>query len=238
MPFLETDDARIHYETWGEGFPVLLLAPGGLRSSIPFWENAPCNPIDLLSPHCRVIAMDQRNAGQSTAPIAGTDGWHSFTGDQLALLDHLQVDRFHVVGMCIGGSFIMGLAGAVPDRIASAVMMQPIGFDDNRQTFHDMFDGWADEMRPAHPNMTAAEWAQFRSTLFDGDFLFNVPESAVAECATPMLVLMGTDVYHPEATSRRIAEIAPDARLIEDWKTAEAQPAAKDAIRSLLAGHS
>ena len=78
-----------------------------MRSSIPVWENTPYNPIEQLGPHCQVIAMDQRNAGQSTAPIAATDGWRDYTVDQVTLLDHLGIDRFHAVGMCIGGSFIM-----------------------------------------------------------------------------------------------------------------------------------
>ena len=49
---------------------MLLFAPGGMRSAIPFWETQPWNPIEALSPHFRVIAMDQRNAGQSTAPVS------------------------------------------------------------------------------------------------------------------------------------------------------------------------
>ena len=111
MPVFKRDNIRIYYEVHGEGFPVLLLAPGGMRSSIPVWENTPYNPIEELAPHCQVIAMDQRNAGQSTAPIAATDGWRDYTDDQVALLDHLGIDRFHAAGMCIGGSFIMGFRG-------------------------------------------------------------------------------------------------------------------------------
>ena len=74
MPVFERDNIRIYYEVHGEGFPVLLLAPGGMRSDIPIWENVPYNPIERLVPHYQVIAMDQRNAGRSTAPIAATDG--------------------------------------------------------------------------------------------------------------------------------------------------------------------
>ena len=55
--------------------------------------------------------------------------------DQLALLDHLGIERFHVAGMCIGGSFIMELIEAAPERVASAVMLQPIGFEGNRQAY-------------------------------------------------------------------------------------------------------
>ena len=237
MPVFERDNIRIYYEVHGEGFPVLLLAPGGMRSSIPVWENTPYNPIEQLGPHCQVIAMDQRNAGQSTAPIAATDGWRDYTDDQVALLDHLGIDRFHAAGMCIGGSFIMGLVEAVPERIVSAVMLQPIGFADNRQTFADLFDGWSEALKSKHPSLSDDDWATFRTTMFGGDFLFNASEDAVAKCHIPLLVLMGTDIYHPEETSRRIAELAPRATLVEHWKEPENQASTSAVINAFLAEH-
>ena len=114
MPIFKRDDVELYYEEHGAGFPVLLIAPGGMRSSVSFWERTPWNPIDQLAPHYRVIAMDQRNAGKSVAPVRATDSWHVYTADQLALLAHLGVDRFHVAGMCIGGPYIMGLIEAEP----------------------------------------------------------------------------------------------------------------------------
>jgi pimeloyl-ACP methyl ester carboxylesterase len=238
MPIYERGDARIHYEVHGDGLPVLALAPGGMRSSVPFWYGAPYNPISHLAADHLVIAMDQRNAGQSTAPISGGDGWRDYLADQLGLLDHLGIDRFHIIGMCIGGSFIMELIGAVPDRVASAVMLQPIGFDDNHPTFDAMFDSWADEVRPLHRAVTDAEWTSFRQTMFGSDdILFNAGEKAVAGCQVPLLVLMGTDVYHPEATSRRVAELAPNATLIERWKEGADLEAASAAITDFVSAH-
>ena len=89
MPIFEHDDIKLYYEEHGTGFPVLLIAPGGMRSAASFWEQVTWNAIEQLAPHYRVIAMDQRNAGQSVAPIRATDSWHVYTEDQLALLDHL-----------------------------------------------------------------------------------------------------------------------------------------------------
>ena len=238
MPFFERDDTRIYYEIHGNGPPVLALAPGGLQSSIPIWGGVSYNAVERLASNYQVIAMDQRNAGQSTAPITGGDGWRDYTADQIALLDHLGVERFHAAGMCIGGSFIMGLAEAVPERLASAVMLQTIGYDDNRETFFELFDSWSASVRPAHPSIGEDEWAKFRSTMFGGDFLFNVSEDVVARCQIPLLVLMGEDVYHPEATSRRVAELAPHATLIERWKEGADALAASAAIDAFLAAHS
>lgn len=239
MATFEHDGAQLYYEEHGDGFPVLLIAPGGMRSAVSFWEGTPWNPIEHLKNHYRVIAMDQRNATkQSPGPIAADHGWHTFASDQLALLDHLGVDRFHVQGMCIGGPYIMGLIEAAPERVASATMFQTIGRDDNRQEFYDMFDGWADALKPKRPEVSDADWASFRSNMYDGDkFLFNVDEDFVSSCSTPMLVLMGKDVYHPEVSSRELARLAPNATLIEEWMDGGARDLAMREVTGFLAAN-
>lgn len=237
MPIFERDDIQLYYEEHGAGFPVLLIAPGGMRSAVSFWENTPWNPIEQLAPHYRVIAMDQRNAGQSVAPIRATDSWHVYTEDQLALLDHLGVERFHVAGMCIAGPYIMGLIQAAPQRVASAVLFQTIGLHDNRQAFFEMFDSWADELKPQRPEVGQETWEAFKTSMYSGDFLFNVSREFVASCQTPLLVLLGNDLYHPEETSREIAALAPNATLIEKWKEPEHHAAAKQAVERFLAEH-
>lgn len=239
MATFERDGIELYYEEHGEGFPVFLIAPGGMRSAVSFWEGTPWNPIDQLKDSYRVIAMDQRNAtAQSPGPISGDDGWETFAEDQLALLDHLGVDKFHVQGMCIGGPYIMGLIDAAPDRVASATVFQSIGRDNNQQEFYDMFDGWAEPLKAKKPEVTEAEWASFRSNMYDGDkFLFTVDEEWVAECETPMLVPMGSDVYHPEVSSRLLADLAPNATLIEDWKDGAGRETAMAATVDFLAAH-
>ena len=237
MPFFEHHDAKIYYEVHGEGYPILLIAPGGMRSSIPFWEKVPWNPIDHLSPHYQVIAMDQRNAGQSTATVTGAENWQTFTADQIALLDHLGVENFHVAGMCIGGPYIMGLIDAVPDRVTSAVIFQSIGLAGNRDAFYDMFDAWAEELKPKHAEVSDNQWRDFKRAMFGGEFLFNVSEDFVRDCATPLLVLKGDDLYHPAETSHKIAELASNVTFVEDWKEPEHQNSAKTAVEKFLSQH-
>jgi pimeloyl-ACP methyl ester carboxylesterase len=239
MPIFERGDVRLHYREEGSGFPVLLIAPGGMRSAISFWEDhTPWNPIAQLSDRYRVIAMDQRNAGQSTAPISGCDGWHTYTADQLALLDHLGVSRFAVAGMCIGGSYIMALIATAPERVAAGVVFQTIGLDGNRQAFLDMFDSWAESLRDRHPEASDNDLETFRSNMYGGDrFLFTADERDVSACRTPLLVLLGNDLYHPESASRKLAELAPRATLVERWKDPADQPAAMAAMERFLAEH-
>lgn len=237
MAIYESGDVRLYYEDHGSGFPLLLIAPGGMRSAVSFWDRTPWNPITDLADGFRIIAMDQRNAGGSSGPVRGDDGWHTYTGDQLALLDHLGIERFHVAGMCIGGPYCMGLVAAAPERVASAVLFQTIGLKDNRQAFYDMFDSWAAELKVARPEVPDAAWESFKHNMYDGDFLFNVDRDFVRHCTTPLLVLCGADLYHPAETSREIADLAPDATFIEQWKEGADRDAARAAVRKFLEQH-
>ena len=218
--------------------PVLLIAPGGMRSAIEFWDRAPWNPVEHLGVRYRVIAMDQRNAGESVADVHATDGWSTCTADQLALLDHLGVDEFAVLGMCIGGSYIASLLATAPQRVRAAVTLQPIGRDGNQDRFFEMFDGWAAEIADDHPEATDADWAGMKENFYGGGgFLFSVPDEALARVTTPWLVLMGGDEFHPESASRRLAELAPGATLVERWKEPEHLDAGKRAVDAFLAEH-
>lgn len=235
MPTWESEGRKIHYEEYGDGFPVLLLAPGGMNSTLEAWARIPWNPIQRLAGHFRVIAMDQRNAGLSSAPISGEDGWATYTGDHVGLLDALGIERCHVLGCCIGGPYALGLMEAAPERVAGAVLLQPIGLSDtNREAFYAMFDAWADDLRDQRPEVSKADWAAFRSRMFDGDFVFNVSRDFVRACGHSMLVLMGSDLYHPEAISREVAELAPGAELVEDWKEGPAAEASAQRVIEFL----
>lgn len=237
MPTFEDGEVTLYYEQHGEGFPILLIAPGGMRSAVSFWERTPWNPIADLAGEFRVVAMDQRNAGRSSAPVAAEDGWHVYCRDQLALMDHLGAAQFHVAGMCIGGPYCMGLIEAAPQRVASAVLFQPIGLEDNRQAFYDMFDNWAEEQKPRHPEADPEAWESFKRNMYDDDFLFSVDRDFVRRCRTPLLVLAGADLYHPTAISKEVAELAPNARLVEQWKDGEHREAARTAVREFLRDH-
>ena len=236
MPTIQHSGARLYYEEYGHGFPLLLFAPGGMRSAIGFWARSPWNPIEALSDQFRVIAMDQRNAGRSTAPIHAANGWHSYTADHIALLDALGIERAHVLGGCIGGPYCLGVMQAAPDRITAAVLQQPIGYDgENRLAFYEMFDSWANELRPQRPDVDPDAWSAFRDRMYSGDFVFNVSRDFVRQCRTPMLVLLGNDRYHPSVTSREIVELAPNAELVERWKEPELIEQTVARVRSFLA---
>src|SRR5688500_12783986 len=123
-----------------------------MRSTIERWGGAPWDPRTELAADFRVIAMDQSNAGQSSAPVRSGDGWDTYAADHVALLDELRIDQCHVLGGCIGGAFCLSLIRAASERVRAAVLQQPIGLGgENRYAFHELFDGWAEELRKRLP---------------------------------------------------------------------------------------
>ena len=235
MPTFARGDTTIHYEEAGSGFPVLLFAPGGMRSSIEYWDKSPYHPVRELSPEHRVVAMDQRNAGQSRGPVRATDGWSTYASDHVALLDHLGIDRCHVLGGCIGGAFALRLAASAPSRVGAIVLQQTIGFSGaNRDAFHRMFDGWATEMTRDRPDVTADALAGMKERLYGGDFTFSVSRDDVRRCAAPLLVLRGNDLYHPAEISEEIARIAPRAELVASWKEGDDLARAVSRVKAFL----
>ena len=84
MSFYEKGPVRIHYQEAGSGFPLLLIAGGGLNSTIAGLKN-PFNPFVEFKAEYRCIAADLRNAnpGQSSGPLDIDRPWDSHTDDQL-----------------------------------------------------------------------------------------------------------------------------------------------------------
>ena len=240
MPSIRHQGATIHCEEFGQGFPILTFAPAGLQSTIAVWSQpaAPINPTTEFAAGFRVIAMDQRNAGgQSRAPITAQDGWHTYTGDHLALLDHLKIDRCHLYGQCIGGSFILSLLKAQPERVASAVLAQPIGRVGPMPAGRSArFQAWAESLTD-HPEATPQVLDAFNQNLYAPGFAYSVDRAFASTCATPCLVLAGNDEAHPFPISEELAKLLPNCEFIPEWKTGAALTSARARVKEFLAKH-
>ncbi|MDA0241110.1 MAG: alpha/beta fold hydrolase [Proteobacteria bacterium] len=245
MPMLKRDDGEIYYEVRGEGYPVFCLAPGWLRSATNMWPLRPEKPYPwtdwptlLESAGYRVIAMDQRNAGQSRAAIEADHGWHTYAADQVALIDHLGLKKFNVVGVCIGASFALRLYELILDRINAQVLPQPIGLDPEAPTnFPDRFVGWAEMMLEARPDLDKDKLDAFGHNMWDGEFVYSVSRESVAKNQTPSLVMPGSNVSHPPATGREVVELLPNAELVEQWECPEFEAQQRQSGLDFFARH-
>jgi pimeloyl-ACP methyl ester carboxylesterase len=248
MPVMPIGGGEIYYEEYGSGFPVLCFSPGSLRSQISFWRSLPSrpgqtpawmDPTTALAPHFRVIAMDQRNAGRSRGPITADSGWDMYAQDQLTLLDHLGIDQCHVLGACIGVSFALKLCEIAPQRIASLVLMQPIGRvpENIEYTRKQVNENWVPGILKQNPALDAAETHRFAERLFGSEFVHSVSRDFVSGCRTPMLIMPGNEVAHPTPIAEEVLDRAPRGEYLKFWK-GEGRDYSVPVIRDFLRRHS
>ncbi len=240
MTIYQKDDVFIHYEQRGCGFPLLLLPPGGMRATIADWQRMAFNPTEIFDDEFRVIALDQRNAGASRGPLTDGNPWDQYAADHLGLLNHLGIERCHVMGCCIGASYALNLARLAPDRVASLVLQQPIGIDAaNRQTMPNSWRKWANDLLARNAGFEPAQLADFGRRMWSGEFVLSVTREFVASCGTPMLILPGNDLEHPAVIARELAGLVPHALTVTPWKEpADVVPSAVARVRAFLREHS
>jgi pimeloyl-ACP methyl ester carboxylesterase len=246
MSFYEKGAVRIHFEETGSGFPLMLIAGGGLNSTVSgLKNNSPFNAIEEFKAEYRCIAADLRNAngGQSTGPLEVDRPWDAYADDQLGVIDHLGIDKFMVLGFCIGGPFIWNLLKRAPDRIVAAVLAQPSG---SRPEMRDLFydnnmKGWGPALTAKRPEITMEMVDKFLTRMYrtDPDFVFTVTRDFVRKCQTPVLILPDDIPAHPYAVAIEAAMLAPKAELsMFPWKEPKERiPLAVRQIRSFLRAH-
>ena len=246
MSIYEKGAVRIAYEETGSGFPLLLIAGGGLNSSIAaLTRTSPFNPIEEFKGEYRCIAADLRNAagGQSSGPLEIDRPWDAYCDDQIGLMDHLGIGKFMVLGFCIGGPFIWNLLKRAPDRIVAAVLAQPSG---SRPEMRDLFydnnmKGWGPELVKRRPDITMETVDKFLTRMYrtNPDFVFTVSRDFVRNCQTPVLILPDDIPAHPYAVAMEAAMLAPKAEVsMFPWKEPKERiPLAVRQIRSFLRAH-
>jgi pimeloyl-ACP methyl ester carboxylesterase len=244
--FYERGPVRIRYEVAGTGFPLMLIAGGGLNSTIAGLKTgSPFNPIDEFKDEFRCIAADLRNAngGQSAGPLEVDRPWDAYTDDHIGLMDHLGIDKFMVLGFCIGGPFIWNLIERAPNRVVAAVLAQPSG---SRPEMRDLFydnnmKGWGRELVKRRPEITVQTVDRFLTKMYrtSADFVFTVSREFVRTCQTPVLILPDDIPAHPYAVAMEAAMLAPKAQVsIYPWKEPKERiPLAVRHIRTFLRAH-
>jgi pimeloyl-ACP methyl ester carboxylesterase len=247
MGVFEKAAVRIHFEEAGSGFPLLLIAGGGLNSTIAGFTGAssPFDPIAEFKGEYRCIASDLRNAngGQSSGPLEIDRPWDAYTDDHLGVMDHLGIGKFMVLGFCIGGHFIWNLLRRAPDRIVAAVLAQPSG---SRPEMRDLFyennmKGWGPELVKRRPDISMGEVDRFLTRMYrtNPDFVFTVTRDFVRHCQTPVLILPDDIPAHPYAVAMEAAMLAPKAEVsMFPWKEPKERiPLAVRQIHSFLRAH-
>ena len=142
MPVATLDGIATRYETAGSGPPLLMFSPGGFNARLENWTSlgiySRLRLLDHLTPSYTCISFDRRESGGSGGRVERVS-WADYVAQAEGLLDHLDIDKAHLIGGCAGCSIVAAFAVAHPERVSSMVLFSPAGGARYRMTQHGRF---------------------------------------------------------------------------------------------------
>lgn len=111
--------AGLYYEIHGRDDAPALILSSGLGGSAGYWAAN----IPALAEHFRVIAYDQRGTGRSDRTALPSLSVEDMAADVVTLLDHLAIERAHLIGHALGGLIGLSLALSAPTRLDRLVVI-------------------------------------------------------------------------------------------------------------------
>jgi 3-oxoadipate enol-lactonase len=239
MPFSNIGDIDLHYEIYGEGFPLLFIS--GLSGSTHSWGGQ----IPFFAKHYRCMVFDNRGAGLSGKP-QGPYTMAKMAEDALRLLDGLGVEKTLVFSLSMGGMIALELAriasarlGAMllgcthaggtsrisPSPDAVSLLMNNEGLSREEILRKDSPLFFSERFRTQSPEVLQEYYRMQLLAPLQPEYAFEAQLSAIhlfdctdalAKISNPTLVVTGTeDVLIPPANSIYLAEHLPTAELIQ-----------------------
>ena len=130
MALATLNGIRTRYEVMGSGAPLLMYSPGGFDATVEKWSSlgvyARVKLLEHLPKRYLCILFDRRETGQSGGRVEHV-GWEDYVEQGRALLDHLGIERAHLMGGCMGCSPVVAFAARYPLRVMSMVLWWPVG---------------------------------------------------------------------------------------------------------------
>ncbi len=130
MPFALIDGINTRYDIVGDGPPLLMFSPGGFDATLEKWSTlgvyAKFRPLDHLSTKYRCIVFDRRECGQSGGRVERIN-WADYVRQGKGLLDHLGIEKAHLMGGCMGCCPVMAFGVTHPQATLSMILYWPVG---------------------------------------------------------------------------------------------------------------
>ena len=130
MPTATIDGITTRYEVTGSGPPLLMYAPGGFDANLEKWATlgvyARIKLLDHLPEKYTCITFDRRETGQSGGRVERVT-WDHYVAHGKGLLDHLGIDKAHLIGGCMGCCPVTAFAVAYPETVLSMILYWPVG---------------------------------------------------------------------------------------------------------------
>ncbi len=130
MPIADIDGIATRYEVTGSGPPLLMYAPGGFDATVEKWSTqgvyAKIKLLDHLPKHYTCILFDRRECGQSGGRVEHVT-WAHYVAQGKGLLEHLDIERAHLMGGCMGCCPVAAFGVMHPEMVLSMVLWWPVG---------------------------------------------------------------------------------------------------------------
>ncbi|GHG98730.1 alpha/beta fold hydrolase [Streptomyces lanatus] len=143
MPTDVIDAIPTRYEVTGSGPPLLMFSPGGFDSSLESWRTTGVyrrlRLLDHLTERFTCVTFDRRESGGSGGRLERIS-WADYVRQGIGLLDHLGIERAHLMGGCVGCSTVAAVAVEHPERVRSMVLYSPAGGVKYRMKQHERFE--------------------------------------------------------------------------------------------------
>lgn len=208
--FLHNSGANIFYSEYFPAdpqAPTLILLHGNGEDHTYFVKQIPA-----FSPHFRLVLMDTRGQGQST----GGDGelnFSVFAADLLALMDHLQIAKAHLLGFSDGGNLALTFALAHPERVQSLILnganLEPGGVKLSTQLPIVLGYGCCRLLSPF--SHKARQNGAVLGLMVNHP---HIPPQALAALTMPALVIVGERDMICDRHSQLIARSLPNAQFV------------------------
>lgn len=208
--FLHNSGANIFYSEYFPAdpqAPTLILLHGNGEDHTYFVKQIPA-----FSPHFRLVLMDTRGQGQST----GGDGelnFLVFAADLLALMDHLQIAKAHLLGFSDGGNLALTFALAHPERVQSLILnganLEPGGVKLSTQLPIVLGYGCCRLLSPF--SRKARQNGAVLGLMVNHP---HIPPQALAALTMPALVIVGERDMIRDRHSQLIARSLPNAQFV------------------------
>jgi 3-oxoadipate enol-lactonase len=150
MPKVNVNGINLNYVEAGQGDPLLLIMGFG-GDHLAWAFQTP-----VFAKHYRVIAFDNRGAGQSDVPDVPYSA-RMMADDAVGLLDALGIERAHVLGVSMGGMIAQEVALHHPRRVRSLQLHCTMARPD--RYMHTLIEGW----RTVRAKATVEEWMRIVS---------------------------------------------------------------------------
>lgn len=221
--YAELDGYRLYYQTYGIGFPILLLH-GTLGSSALMNHTATWKLGDwLVERGFRVVAFDQHGCGKSSRVDSfSEDYFQKNVKDTTRVLDRLKINDFGIIGVSEGGTIALNLAINYPERV-SIVVADSAGYCYNEEMIEadeDPDNGMPEEWRKVlvedqgEEYTLALEKARKKMMGYFAGQEIDFFQNRLSEIKCPTFLAACTgDIYRLNRQNRKMSSLIPGVKI-------------------------